>query len=65
MSAEETRRFIDEWDKHVEKTEVKRKQASFSSVAEAIFCETFRKGILAHEYLTEKERLAICKYAKL
>lgn len=65
MSVEEKQRIIDAWDKHIERTNCQHKFASFSSIAEEAFCETFRMGIMAHGSLTKKEKLEICAYARL
>ena len=65
MSTEEKQKVIHAWDKHLEETVCKHKFASFSSVAEEVFCEAFRNGIIAHGTLTKKEKLEICAYSKL
>jgi len=59
MSAEEKQEAVDAWNKHVEGTTHKHKFLSFSSVAEAAFCETFRRGVLADGNLTDEEKLEI------
>lgn len=64
MSVEEKKGAIDAWNKHVEGTAQKHKFASFSSVAEAAFCATFKRGVLARGNLTEIEKLEILAFIK-
>ncbi|MFH1285295.1 MAG: hypothetical protein ABIH99_01810 [Candidatus Micrarchaeota archaeon] len=64
MSVEERQGAVEAWNKHVEGNTQKHKFATFSSVAEAVFCESFRSSILAHEKLTEKEKLELLAYIK-
>jgi len=65
MGTEEKQRITDAWDKHIERTICQHKFASFSSIAEEAFCETFRNGIMAHGSLTKKEKLEIFTYTRL
>ncbi|MCX6777560.1 MAG: hypothetical protein NT157_01615 [Candidatus Micrarchaeota archaeon] len=65
MVKEEKQRFLEAWGKHIEGTTLQHKFSSFSSVGEAVFCESFRRGILAHRSLTKKEKREICTYTKL
>ena len=65
MSEEEKKGAIDAWNKHVDGTNRKHKFVSFSSVAEEVFCDTFRTGIGALRSLTKKEILEIFTYTKL
>jgi len=64
MSAEEKQGAIVAWNKHVEGIARHHKFMSFSAVAEAAFCETFKRGVLAHETLAEEEKLEILAYMK-
>lgn len=64
MSAEEKQGAVTAWDKHVEGTARHHKFMSFSSVADALFCEKFRRGVLASKKLTEEEKLEILAYIK-
>jgi len=64
MGAEEKKEATDAWDKHVEGINHKHKFMSFSSEAEAVFCEAFRRDVRAHGKLTEKEKLEILTYMK-
>ncbi len=64
MSAEEKKVALSAWIKHVEGTAQKHKFASFSSVAEAAFCETFKRGVLARGNLTKEEKLEILAFVK-
>jgi hypothetical protein len=65
MGAQEKQDTIDAWDKHVARNISQRKYLSFSSDAEAAFCEHFRIGVMAHGSLTKKEKLEILMCAKL
>ncbi|VVC03581.1 Uncharacterised protein [Candidatus Burarchaeum australiense] len=64
MSVEEKKGAIDAWSKHVAGTAQKHKFASFSSVAEEAFCETFKRGILADKNLTKEEKREILESMK-
>ncbi len=65
MSSEEKKSLLEAWDNHIHWIACQQKNLRFSSVAEADFCDTFRKGILAHKGLTKKEKLEVCAYTKL
>ena len=65
MSDEEKKVAISAWNKHVEGTNNKHKFLSFSSVAEAAFCETFKRGVLARGNLTKEEKIEILAYMKV
>jgi hypothetical protein len=64
MSAEEMQGAIKAWNKHMDGIARHHKFLSFSAVAEAAFCENFKRGVLAHETLAEQEKLEILAYMK-
>ncbi len=62
MSAEQKKKFLEAWNKHVESNQNKHKFSSFSSVAEDVFCESFKRGVMANEKLTDDEKQEIIEY---
>ena len=65
MGEQEKQATIEAWNKHVTHNISQHKYLSFSSDAEADFCDQFRTGVMAHENLTKKEKLEILLCAKL
>ncbi len=65
MVAVQKQVVADSWDKHIEGTIRQNRLMRFSSVADAEFCDMFRRGIMAHKSLTKKEKLELCAYTKL
>ena len=65
MTTNEKEPIIEAWNKHITKNGRRHEIACFSSIREDDFRVMFRKGILSHAKLSQKEKQELLEYTGL